>query len=354
MSTELGKQILSAIKQYVATHVDRVCARVEQISASVDELRTEVRSLPGPQKGEPGERGEDGHTPTAEEIREIVVPLIPEAVPGPAGVQGERGEKGDTPTDDQLLGLIRPLIPAPIPGDRGERGERGADGRTPSVEELREIIVPLIPSPITGERGQPGERGERGEPGERGVDGRTPSADELREIIVPLIPAPIPGERGLDGRNGRDGKDGADGRDASQLEVLPSIDESRSYPRGTYARHAGGFWRSFESTVGMRGWECIVEGIAEETEELQDDGRTIIRRTVYSSGRVYERSVSMAVVLDRGVYKAGTEYAPGDAVTWAGCIWIAQRRADDSPYGKPATAGSGWRLAVKAGRDGRP
>lgn len=354
MSTELGKQILAAIKQYVATHVERVLARVEQVNSALEDLQTQVRSLPEPQRGERGEPGADGRTPTADELREIIAPLIPEPKVGPPG---EPGQKGDAPSTEELLAIIRPLIPPPAPpgerGERGERGEPGVDGRTPTVDELREIIEPLIPAPIRGERGEPGERGEKGEQGERGLDGRAPSAEELRELIVPLIPAPLPGERGLDGRNGKDGKAGADGRDALQLEVLPTIEQARSYPRGTYARHAGGLWRSFEATVGMRGWECIVEGIAEETEDLQEDGRTLIRRTVYSSGRTFERSVSMAVVLDKGVYKSDARYAPGDAVTWAGCIWIAQRRADDLPYGKPGSAGSGWRLAVKAGRDGR-
>ena len=51
----------------------------------------------------------------------------------------------------------------------------------------------------------------------------------------------------------RDGAPGADGRDALQLEVLPAVDEQKSYTRGTYAKHVGGLWRAFEQTSGMRG-----------------------------------------------------------------------------------------------------
>lgn len=54
------------------------------------------------------------------------------------------------------------------------------------------------------------------------------------------------------------------------------------------------------------------------------------------------------VVLDRGVWKEGT-YQHGDAVTWAGSFWIAQRATD----AKPDSPDSGWRLAVKRGRDGK-
>jgi hypothetical protein len=350
MSTELGRQILDAVKSYVASHVERVISRVEQIANSLDELRSTVESSPKPQKGDKGDRGDDGRAPTADELREIITPMIPAPLPGPAGERGERGDRGDdgrAPTADELREIIAPMIPAPLPGPAGERGERGD---TPSTEELLAIIRPLIP-PAAAD----GERGERGEIGPPGPDGHTPSVDELREIITPLIPPPVAGERGLDGNHGRDGRDGADGRDAAQIDVLPMIDESRSYPRGTYARHAGGLWRSFETTFGLRGWECLVEGIAEESETMLEDGRTLVRRTIYSSGRMVERSIQMAVVLDKGVYKADANYAAGDAVTWAGSIWIAQKRDDATlPYGKPSTPGSGWRLAVKAGRDARP
>lgn len=55
------------------------------------------------------------------------------------------------------------------------------------------------------------------------------------------------------------------------------------------------------------------------------------------------------VVLDRGVFKAGQPYERGDAVSWAGSLWIAQRATVDKPDGPE----SGWRLAVKKGRDGK-
>src|SRR6185436_17213311 len=54
-------------------------------------------------------------------------------------------------------------------------------------------------------------------------------------------------------------------------------------------------------------------------------------------------------IVDRGVYKDGTMYEKGDGATWAGSFWIAQRTMAD----KPGDGATGWRLAVKAGRDGR-
>lgn len=313
MSAEIGRQILEAIKTYVANQIASVTSRVDQVAASLAGVDAAIKSLPPPAKGDKGDAGSNGHTPTTDELRAIITPLIPDAIPGP----------------------------------RGDPGDPGVDGASPSIEQIRDLIQGILPAAI------PGDRGEQGDRGEAGADGHTPTPDELRAIITPLIPAPIPGEHGERGIDGKDGQNGVAGRDAVQLEILPSIDDAKCYPRGTYARHGGGLWRSFESTFGLRGWECIVEGIAEEAETLSDDGRTLVRTTRYSSGRTFERSFRMAVILDKGVYKADTDYSPGDAVTWAGSVWIAQHRDGASPYGKPSTPGSGWRLAVKAGRDAR-
>ncbi len=91
------------------------------------------------------------------------------------------------------------------------------------------------------------------------------------------------------------------------------------------------------------------DGLAFEdmTEELEDDGRTIVRR--YSRGdQVKEFRHQVSMVLDRGVYKDGREYERGDGVTWGGSFWIAQQKTTEKPDG-----GDCWRLAVKRGKDGK-
>jgi len=84
----------------------------------------------------------DGHTPTEEELLELIKPLIPVVA------------DGHTPTEEELLELIKPLIPVV------------ADGHTPTEEELLELIKPLIPVV---------------------ADGHTPTEEELLELIKPLI-----------------------------------------------------------------------------------------------------------------------------------------------------------------------
>lgn len=73
--------------------------------------------------------------------------------------QALKGDDGDTPTDDQLRALIIPLIPPPKKGD---------DGKSPTREELLALIRPLIPPAKNGE---------------------TPTDQRLLALITPLIPS---------------------------------------------------------------------------------------------------------------------------------------------------------------------
>jgi hypothetical protein len=54
-------------------------------------------------------------------------------------------------------------------------------------------------------------------------------------------------------------------------------------------------------------------------------------------------------VIYRGVWRSGETYEAGDAVTWGGHMWIAER----ATTAKPDQPDEGWRIAVKRGRDGK-
>lgn len=79
-----------------------------------------------------------------------------------------------------------------------------------------------------------------------------------------------------------------------------------------------------------------------------DDDRTI-ELAFRRGGEEKVFTLKWPTVIDRGVFKQGETYQAGDAVTWGGCLWIAQKETE----AKPDTAESGWRLAVKKGRDGK-
>lgn len=142
--------------------------------------------------------------------------------------------------------------------------------------------------------------------------------------------------------------DGQPGRDALQLEILPEINLEKSYARSVYARHRGGLWRSFERTQGIKGWECIVDGIDSlEIDKSGDRGFQV--EVTLSSGARISKSLNVPVMIYRGVFTAG-EYLPGDTVTWGGSLWHCDSATSDKPGEQGA---KGWRLAVKRGRDGK-
>ena len=138
-----------------------------------------------------------------------------------------------------------------------------------------------------------------------------------------------------------------DGRDATALEILPAIDDQKSFPRGTYATHQGGLWRAYEKTHGMRGWECLVDGVADiDVSMTGERSFTVVVRQ--SSGQRTEKTFSLPVMLYRGVFRAGETYHPGDTVTWGGSLWHCNSMTEDKPGEAHSSA---WTLAAKRGRD---
>ena len=147
----------------------------------------------------------------------------------------------------------------------------------------------------------------------------------------------------------KDGDPGEDGRDALQIEILPGINTEKSYIRGTYAIHLGGLWRSHQKTIGMNGWECVVDGIS-DISITQDEERHFTVSAIKSSGEKSEKTFSVPVMIYRDIFKEGQKYYPGDNVTWGGSVWYCHEETGD----KPGEDGSkGWKLAVKRGRDAR-
>ncbi|WP_331398104.1 phage gp6-like head-tail connector protein [Enterobacter quasihormaechei] len=211
---------------------------------------------------------------------------------------------------------------AAIPAPRDGKSVTPEDVQ-PMIQELVMNAVAEIPTPM---------------------DGKDFDPSMLKQLVeqavsdaVSAMPAAEPG------------KDGADGRDALALEILPFIDEEKSYPRGSYATHNGGLWRAYEKTHGMRGWECLVDGVA-GIDIQQSEQRCFTLKVNRTSGTSETKSFDVPVMIYQGVFKSGQEYLPGDTVTWGGSLWHCDERTQD----KPGEAGSkGWTLAAKRGRDGR-
>ncbi|MFK3708181.1 phage gp6-like head-tail connector protein [Klebsiella sp. NPDC088457] len=267
--------------------------QLPDISAMVSEA---VAALPVPQ---------DGKSVTVEEILPVLEELVSKAVGGiPVPKDGKDYDLAvlKQAVDDAVSEAVAGI---PIP----------QDGKSVTVEEVTPVLQQLISSAMP----------------------EVPDVKSLISQAIAEIPAPEPG------------KPGEDGRDALALELLPFIDESKSYPRGSYATHNGGLWRAYEKTHGLRGWECVVDGVAGVDVSL--DGQRSFTVTVNrASGGSEKKSFDVPVMVYRGVFKSGDEYMPGDTVTWGGSLWHCDEQTQDKPG---ETGSKGWTLAAKRGRDGR-
>ena len=139
-----------------------------------------------------------------------------------------------------------------------------------------------------------------------------------------------------------------DGRDAIDVEILPAIEEAKQYPRGTYAAHRGGLWKSYERTHGMRGWECIVDGI-DGVSITQDGDREFSVKLLKSSGQEVAQKFALPIQIYKGVFREEQAYDAHDNVTWAGSQWTSTKAENTD---KPGSSDA-WTLCVKAGRNGK-
>lgn len=166
------------------------------------------------------------------------------------------------------------------------------------AEFVREQIAAATKSVPAGKDGAPGAPGEKGNPGEPGKEG-------------------APGRDGRDGAPGRDGKDGANG--VAGKDGDPGKD-------GANGKDGLGFDDIQVEHDGERGFKFVfVRG-----EQRKEFGAFTVPSVIY-----------------RGVWRDG-DYKKGDAVTWAGSMFVAE--SDTSS--KPETKDSAWRLSVKRGKDG--
>jgi hypothetical protein len=209
--------------------------------------------------------------------------------------------------------------------EKGDAGERGMDGVSPEAEVVAEAFRPIAATIIADAVAEAvaalpaPERGEKGDTGERG-------------------------EKGSDGNDGRDGADGKDGRGVKDLLIdrtgalIATMDDGEMKSLGPVIGKDGDAGKDGRDGIDLTSFDAIV----------LDDDRTIELKFV-SGEEERVASFKWPTILDRGVYKAGEVYDPGDAVSWGGSLWIAQKTTD----AKPDTPDSGWRLSVKRGRDGK-
>lgn len=314
---EFSQDIFQRIQTYLAPVVKHIEDRIENLEkkelpdnlvtkAHLDQLREELRNSFPVVVSEATKDLVDADF-LESQIKQLSVDLeekIPDAIKGEQGEAGQDGEAGPQGPEGQQG----------VPGEQGKQGEPGPEGK----------------------QGPPGEAGPAGV---AGADGESVNPESVRLIITEQVqkymqdmklPTPL------------------------DLDIINGIDESRSYPRGTYATHKGGLWHAFQQTNGMDGWICIVNGFAGAMDYEYTDPRTA-RVTLHKAyGDPDYIELKNAGIIYQGVYteKKLDNYEIGDAVSNNGSLWIATSKPKKAP-GMGSPEETGWQLAVKRGRDGK-
>lgn len=315
-----GAEIVGVVKEFVSKEMASVLSCLKAMDERFEVIEKRLDALPTPR---------DGTDADMTEVRRMIGEEIGELKGAVAAIR-------PAPELPDIAGMIAEAVAA-IPAP-----ENGKDGQSVTIDDIAPMIAAEVerrvgahPQPRDGKDGAPGRDGQSID----AVDVERMVAEKV-EMAVAAIPVP------KDGMDGKDGSDGADGVGLAGALIDRSGELVVTLTNGEVKTLGPVVGRDGEpGKCGADGADGV--GFDDMTEEMADDGRTIIRR--YSRGdQVKEFRHSLSVVLDRGVYQEGAEYKPGDGVTWAGSFWIAQKDTSAKP-----DSGDGWRLSVKRGRDGR-
>lgn len=291
-----GKEMVGIVKGYVSKAMDPLVRRIDALEA-----REPVKGLDG-KDGFNGENGKDADPVVLAELVASEVARVVGALPVP--------QDGKSVTVDDVRPLVEQLVSAaladavkalPVPKD-------GANGTSVTIDD----VAPLI--------------------------------DDAVAKAVAAVPVP---ENGIDGADGVDGNDGRDGLDAVEPIIKDGV---------LLFTMSNGSVKEIGRVVGANGSDgrdgaAGADGLGFDDMIAEYDGERGITLRFVRGKQVKEFVFTMPVVIDRGVWAEGRDggYAKGDAVTWAGSVWISQKEANsDKPDG-----GDGWRLSVKRGRDGK-
>jgi hypothetical protein len=188
---------------------------------------------------------------------------------------------------------VKAMAQAIVPIVRDYTDDVVAKAMQPLFARMAALEARPVEKGEKGEKGDAGERGPQGEPGLPGAKGDG-------------------GPAGMDGRDGQPGIPGRDGKDGLN---------------------------------GLNGKDGI--GPEDIEEELQEDGRFLVRRYLRDGVIVKEFRHKTNNLIDRGVWRPGN-YLKGDTVSFGGSAFFAQEDTSDKPETSRA-----WRLSVKHGRNGR-
>jgi hypothetical protein len=335
----MNKEELLVILDSVATHVDELIkpkdAQIAALKLMVESLEKAIASAPVPVNGK------DGASVSIDDLRPVVAEEVAAQISQvPAAKDGVDGKDGKDADPEYIKSVIAEEV-SKVPAAK--------DGKDADIQQVKALIaeeVAKIEKPKDGVNGKDADleivkgfiqQEVKSIPAPK-VE--TFTLQQVEKMVADAVAAAI--------ANIPPAKDGEDGKDALAIQILPAIDESKSYPRGTFALHKNGTWRAYQKTVGMKGWECTQVGVADINIEMVDD-RTLSIKTILSNGETQEKTLKLKNTIYKGVVKDGEVYEECDFVTWGGSIW----HCDEPTNERPREGHKSWTLAVKKGRDYR-
>lgn len=290
MLDELAKDIVDTVRESVTAAIEKANRRIDVRLAEIEKRIAEIEGAEKPDI----ESLKAEIKAVSEAVSAIEIPEYKEI------------------TEDQIKEIAQSVIPEPVDIDVTEM-----------VKSEVEKAVSAIEIPARKD----------GKDAEVDYDRVKSIVDETLKEVVASIDIPLP-------------KNGEDGKDALEIEILPEIEEEKSYARGTYATHKGGLWRAYERTKGMRGWECITNGIA--AVDVDYDGmRKAVISVETSDGEKVEKELKIPAVLHKGVWREG-RYEKGDNVQLSGSSWICVNDTEE----RPTDGSADWVLSAKRGGTG--
>lgn len=277
-------------------------------------------------------KGSDGKDADMDAIQAIIVEKIAE-MPVPENGKDGVGIKDLSIVDGNLQAVFTNDVVVEVGNVKGQDVDMGV------VDELIRKEVAAIPRP---------------------QDGKSVTVEEVTPVLAELVSkavAEIPVPRdGIDGKNGNDGVGLAGAfinRDGELIVTLTNGDPKQLGPvvgrdgkdvdmnvvAATIKQHVDSIPRPKDGLdgIGFDDMSVVYDDAAKEMVILAAKGENA------KSWKFF-----LPMVIDKGVFKEGSEYLAGDGTTFGGSFWIAQTKTTD----KPGTTDA-WRLAVKKGRDGK-